>query len=171
MWYSMFNSGTIKFFPQYLICIFASLKIEYLMPWPVWISWLGIVPQMKRLRFDPWSGQMPELQVQSPVGAHIEGNQSMFLPASFSLPPLKKKKAFKISCKGMPKHLGTTRGWEMEDYRSHSQFLVCASTPLLRRWARTWNWIAKKYRAKNFLKAFLNVDLNKEDKILSCNNF
>ena len=30
--------------------------------------------------FDSWSGHMPRLKVQSPVGAHIGGNQSVFLP-------------------------------------------------------------------------------------------
>ena len=30
-------------------------------------------------RFDPWSGHMPRLWVQSPVGACLRGNQLMFL--------------------------------------------------------------------------------------------
>ena len=44
-------------------------------------------------RFNPWLGHMLGLQAWSPVGAHVRGNQLMFLSLSFSIPsPLSKSK-------------------------------------------------------------------------------
>ena len=54
----------------------------------VWLSWLGIIHEAKGRQFSSWSGHMPGLWVQSPVGAGTRGNPSMFLShidASFPL--------------------------------------------------------------------------------------
>ena len=56
------------------------------------LGWVSF-HKAKGHQFDPWSRHMPELWVQSLVGAHMRGNQSMFLSLSFSLPsPLSKNK-------------------------------------------------------------------------------
>ena len=48
-------------------------------PWPVWLSWLGIILQNKRLSIPSQSGHMPGLWVWSLVGVHAGGNWSVFL--------------------------------------------------------------------------------------------
>ena len=81
----------------------SSLEIQNLMPRPVWLSWLGVVPQSKR------SPHVPGFRVWSPVKARTRGNQSMFLSCiDVSLPlfpflPLslnikKRKEKYRTSC-------------------------------------------------------------------------
>ena len=64
--------------------------------WPVWLSWLSTICEMKGHRFHCWSGHVPGLWVQSPVAAHTRGNQWMFLSLSFFLPPFPSPKINKL---------------------------------------------------------------------------
>ena len=50
---------------------------EATLPWPVWAHW-ALSGKPKSRRFNSQSGHMPGLQVQSPVGVRVRGNQSMF---------------------------------------------------------------------------------------------
>ena len=55
---------------------------------PCWWGLVGwsIIPYTKRLGVDSWSGHIPRLWVQSPVGAPMAGNHLMFLShVSYSL--------------------------------------------------------------------------------------
>ena len=49
------------------------------MPWPAWLSWLGMSCKAKGCQFDSWSGHVPELQAWFLVGACATGNRSMFV--------------------------------------------------------------------------------------------
>ena len=52
----------------------------------VWLSWLEHCPcKLESGGFDSYLGHMPVFQVQTPVRAHLRGNQSKFL--SLFLPP------------------------------------------------------------------------------------
>ena len=53
------------------------------LPWPVWLTWLGIALQSERLLIR-FPGLMPGLWAWSPTGAHAGGNRLMFLFLSFS---------------------------------------------------------------------------------------
>ena len=68
-------------------------------PWLFWLSWSSY--KTKGRGFDPLWVYIPRLQIQSPVRAHMGGNQSMFLSIGVSLShqslsfSLKKKKQWK----------------------------------------------------------------------------
>ena len=65
------------------------------MPWPAWLSWLSIVPQIKRMLVQ-FPVRAHGLCAWSLGGVHEKGNQSIFLSFSFSLPfPLSKNKEIK----------------------------------------------------------------------------
>ena len=81
---------------------------EPYLPWPVWHSWLEHRPITKCRGFDPQSGHVPRLQVQSPVWAHMNPGSgayrrqpvdvSLLHRCFFSLPSsLSKSKGKKMS--------------------------------------------------------------------------
>ena len=52
---------------KYQVTDLRSYKIQT-WSWPVWLSWLSLVPQSELWRFDSWPGHMPALQVRSGWG-------------------------------------------------------------------------------------------------------
>ena len=63
-----------------------SIRIRW--PRPVWLSWLGIIPQSVRSQFGSKSGHMPGLWVRSPVRVQIRGSCWIFLSLTDVSPPL-----------------------------------------------------------------------------------
>ena len=72
-------------------CHTDKIKVSEKEPGPVQLSWLGITPQSTGVAGRALL-RARALQVQSPKGVHMRGNQPSFSP-SFSLPsPLSKQK-------------------------------------------------------------------------------
>ena len=80
-WNSLFFKGPIKKINLYL-------KRQ---PWQVWLSWLGIVPQSKRLPVWFLIRDAPQPRVR-----HVQGSWLMFLSYSPSLPLSLKINKYKI---------------------------------------------------------------------------
>ena len=97
------------------------LSLKMLLPWPE-AQLVGVLSQtLKYCGFDPWSGRIPRLWVQSLIGVHVRGNRLMYL----SLSKKKKKKTHMLSSLHPSVHPETLRSCSGGQIKSLLQIYPC----------------------------------------------